>query len=152
MKQVLKRTRGFTLIEAIFVMIVVGIAFFGFGYLFGNLDQEALKADLTVLATNLAKEKIEEIAQEKADSGYAGIVSESATTVNSGSWAFSRSVQVNYVNPSDFSNSISDTGYKKVDVNVDWGGGVGESITLTTMVTNIVPSSVVGGGGFPSCP
>ena len=35
--------RGFTLIEAMLVMIVIGTAFFGFGFLFGNMDQQALK-------------------------------------------------------------------------------------------------------------
>jgi prepilin-type N-terminal cleavage/methylation domain-containing protein len=142
--RILRKARGFTLIEAVLVMIVVSIAFLGFGYLFGNLDQEALKADLTVLATKLAKEKVEEIFQEKADSGYAGITSESAATVNSGSWAFTRSIQVGYVNPADLSNAVSDTGYKKVTVDVAWGGGIGESISITTLVTDMVPSAVVG--------
>jgi len=59
--------RGFTLIEAMLVMIVIGIAFFGFGFLFGNVTQQALKADLTILATKLAREKIEEVVQTKAD-------------------------------------------------------------------------------------
>jgi len=152
MGRILRDVKGFTLIEAILVMVVVGIAFFGFGFLFGNLNQEALKADRTILATNLAKAKIEEVMQEKADSGYGSISSESVVTVNSGSWAFTREVTVSYLNPTDLSTSLSDTGYKRINVEVGWGAGAGESIEMTTMVTDMVPSAVVGSGGFPSCP
>ncbi len=149
------RNRGFTLIEAVLIMAVIGTAFFGFGYLFGNLDQEALTADLTVLATKLAREKIEEVVQTKADGGaggYALVVDEGAATVTSGSWSFTRSVDTTYVNPGDVSSSIIDTGYKKVEVVVSWGADSGESVTLTSMVTDMVPSAVSGVGGFTPCP
>ncbi len=145
--------RGFTLIEAMLVMIVIGTAFFGFGFLFGNMDQQALKADLTVLAAKLAKQKVEEVLQQKADSGYAAVSSQSPQTVASGAWQFTRAVNVSFVNPTTFANSVSDTGYKKVEVVVSWGAGAGESVSLTTLVTNMVPDDVSGGGGgFPSCP
>jgi len=143
--------RGFSLIEAVFVMMVIGIAFFGFGYLFGNVDQEALEADLTVIAGKLAKAKMEQVIQTKADSGYAAVTAESPTTVTSGNWDFTQQVNVDYVNPSDFSNSVSDTGYKKVEVVVSWGAGLGESVTLTSMVTDMVPSAV-SGSSLPPCP
>lgn len=153
MKRLLRRNRaGFTLIEAILVMIVIGIAYFGFGYLFGNVTQQALDADLTVVAAKLAREKMDEIAQTKADAGYVSVVDESPAAVSSGSWTFTRSVDTTYVNPADFSNAVSDTGYKRVDITVSWGAGVGEAVTLTTLVTDQVPSAVSGGGGFPPCP
>ncbi|HPW45610.1 MAG TPA: type II secretion system protein [bacterium] len=150
-----RNAKGFSLLESVLIMVVVGIAFFGFGYLFGNLTQEALKADLTVVAVKLSREKMEEIVQAKADggsSGYASVVSQGASSVNSGSWQFSRSVNVNYVNPSDMSQSVIDTGYKKVQVTTSWGGSAGEAVTLTTLVTDMVPSEVSGGGGFSPCP
>jgi len=143
--------KGFSLIEAVLIMMMVGSAFFGFGYLFGNVDQEALNADLTVLAAKLARERMEEIIQTKADSGYAAVVDEAAASVSSGSWNFTRSVDATYVNPSDFSNSGSDTGYKKVEITVSWGVDSGESITLTTMATNMVPGDVQG-IELPPCP
>ena len=142
---------GFSLIEAVLVMLVIASAFLGFGYLFGNLDQQALKTDLTVLATKLAKEKMEGIIQQKADAGYAAVSSEGAVVVPSGSWNFTRSVAVSYVNAADMSSSIPDTGYKKVEVLVSWGAGGGTSVRLTTLVTNMVPSAVVG-PGYPACP
>ncbi|MBT3182319.1 MAG: type II secretion system protein [Deltaproteobacteria bacterium] len=149
------KVRGFTLIEAVLIMAVVGSAFFGFGYLFGNLDQEALTADLSVLATKLAREKIEEVFQTKADGGaggYALVVDEGSATVTSGAWSFSRTVDTTYVSPGDFSPSLIDTGYKKVEVVVSWGVDAGESVTLTSMVTDMVPSAVAGAGGFTPCP
>ena len=143
--------RGFTMIEAMLVMIVIGIAFFGFGYLFGNIDQHALKADQTILATKLAREKLEEVVQQKADAGYASVVTQAPSSVTSGAWSFTRGVTVNYVNATDFSNAVTDTGYKKVVVTVAWGAGTGQSIALTTLVTDMVPSEVTG-TGFAPCP
>ena len=143
---------GFTLIEAVLIMTIIASSFLGFGYLFGNVDQEALKADLTILATKLAKERMEELIQTKADSGYAAIsVGTTSTPVTSGTWNFTRVVTVSYVNPADFSSSASDTGYKKVLITVSWGAGTGASVALTTLMTNMVPSAVVG-PGYPACP
>ena len=142
MRSLLLRNNGFSLIEAVLIMVIVGVAFFGFGFLFGNLNQTALEADLTVLATKLARVKMEEVVQVKADggaAGYSSVSSEGAVSVNSGAWSFSRSVDVSFVNPSDFSSSVLDTGYKKVVVLVSWGPDAGESISLTTLLTNIVP-------------
>lgn len=146
--------RGFSLIEAMLVMMIIGIAFFAFGFLFGNITQEAVKADLTVVATKLAREKMEEIVQQKADAGYTAVVSEAPQTVTSGGWSFTRSVVVTPVNPntSSFDEIGSDTyGYKKVVVSVSWGAGSGESVALTTLVTDMVPSAVTG-PGYPACP
>lgn len=148
----IKHLKGFTLLEAVFIIAIVGIAFFGFGYLFGNVDQEALKSDLTIVATKLARDRMDEIIQTKADSGYAAIVAESPTPVTSGVWTFTRQVSVGYVNPSDLSSSVSDTGYKKVDILVSWGAGAGSTASLTTLVSNMVPSAVVGPGLYPTCP
>ncbi len=142
--------RGFTLIESVLVIVVIGVTFLGLGYLYGNITQQALKADLTVLATKLAKEKMEELIQQKADNGYGSVVSQGAQPAASGSWNFSRSVDVSYVNPSDLSTSVTDTGYKKVVITVSWIGNGGGSAAITTMVTNMAPSEVVG-PGYPQC-
>ena len=74
--------------------------------------------------------------------------------MSSGAWLFSRSVNVTYVDSTTFADSVADTGYKKVEAVVSWGGAAGESVTLTTLVTDMVPSAIPGGGGggFPSCP
>lgn len=151
MQKMRKNNRGFSLFESVLVIVMVGVTFLAFGYVFGSIDQEALKADLTVLASKLAREKMEEVIQLKADSGYAAVSAESSTTVTSGSWQFTRQVDVEFVNPADFSSSVSDTGYKRVEVIVSWGGGSGESVTLTSLVTDMVPSAVTG-SGLPPCP
>lgn len=145
------KRRGFSLIEAVFVMALIGIAFFGFGFLFGNIDQQALKADLTIMATKLAKEEMERVIQVKADSGYAAVQSIASAPVTNGAWTFTRRVDTSWVNPADMANSGAETGYKRVDIVVSWGAQAGESITLTTLVTNMVPSAVVG-PSYPTCP
>lgn len=151
MKKKLRRKSGFTLLEAVLIMVIMAATFLAFGYLYGNIDQTALKADLTIVATKLAKEKLEEVIQTKADSGYAAVVSQAPASATAGSWSFTRAVTVTNVEPVNFNTSIPDTGYKKVDVTVSWGVGAANSIALTTLVTNMVPSSVVG-PGYPTCP
>lgn len=143
--------RGFTLLEAVLVVVFMGVSFLGLAYLFGNVTQQALKSDLSVLATKLAREKLEEVVQLKADSGYAAVTSQGPESVTSGAWSFTRQVGVQYVDPADFSASAANTGYKQVDVTVSWGGGAGRSVTLTTLVTDMVPSAVVG-TGYATCP
>lgn len=135
----IKSDKGFTLIEAVLTMVLIGIAFFSFGFLFGNIEQEALTSDLTILATKLGREKMEMLMQEKAEDGYSSIVDEAAVTVSSGNWDFERSVDTQYVNASDLSDAVINTGYMRVDVTVAWGVDAGESITLTTLMTNVTP-------------
>lgn len=151
MRSPVSRAKGFTLLEAVLIIVFVGVSFLGLSLLFGNLTQQALKSDLSVLATKLAREKMEEIVQLKADNGYAAVVSQAPATVTSGAWSFTRQVQVQYVDPADFSATAANTGYKQVDVSVAWGSGAGRSVTLTTLVTDMVPSGVVGTGYAP-CP
>jgi type II secretory pathway pseudopilin PulG len=137
-------TKGFTLLEAVLIMFIIGSAFFSFGYLFGNLDQEALDADLTVIATKVARQKLEQLIQTKADSGYAAITNSGPTTVTVGTWNFTLQVTTSSVNPSDMSASVVETGYKKVVISVSWAAGGGNSISLTTLFGNMVPSAVPG--------
>lgn len=151
MRSPLRGSRGFTLLEAVLTIVFMGVSFLGLAYLFGNVTQQALKSDLSVLATKLAREKLEEVVQVKADSGYAAVVSQAPETVASGAWSFTRQVGVQYVDPADFSASAANTGYKRVDVTVAWGSGAGRSVTLTTLVTDMVPSEVVG-TGYATCP
>lgn len=143
--------RGFTLIEALLIMTIIGASFFGLGLIFSNIDQQALSSDLTVMATQLARERMEEVIAVKASGGYSSLSSEGPTAVTSGEWDFSRSVVVSYISPSDFSTSFADTGYKRVVIQVDWGSGSGQSISLQTILTDQVPSAIVG-GGYAACP
>ncbi len=146
-----RNATGFSLLEAVLTIVFMGVSFLGLAYLFGNVTQQALKADLSVLATKLAREKLEEIVQLKADSGYAAVGNQGPETVSSGAWSFTRQVAVQYVNPADFSATAVNTGYKQVEVAVSWGSGAGSSVTLTTLVTDMVPSQVTGTGYAP-CP
>lgn len=151
---VLNRLRcedGFSLLEAALVVVFLGVSFVAIAYLYANVTQRALTADLTILATKLAHEKMEEVVQQKADGGYASVVSQAASPVQSGSWNFTRAVNVTYVNPADFSTTASDLGYKRVDVTVAWGSGAIRQVVLTTLLTNMIPSAVVGTGYTP-CP
>lgn len=131
--------KGFTLIEAIISILIIGVAFMGFGYVLSNMDQNSLTADLSVVATELARDKMEELVAQKANSGYAAVSSQAAQNITQGTWSFSRDVVVSYVDSNTLSSSGFDTGYKKVVVNVSWGAGTGSTVSLQTLLTNQVP-------------
>ena len=131
--------KGFTLIEAIISILIIGVAFMGFGYVLSNMDQSSLTADLSVVAAELARDKMEELVAQKANSGYAAVTSQASQSITQGTWDFSRDVVVSYVDANTLSASGVDTGYKKVVVNVSWGAGSGSTISLQTLFTNQVP-------------
>lgn len=150
MKNTISKNGAFTLIEAMLVMVIVAITFLGFGYLFGNISQSSITEDITIVAIKLARDKMDEVIAHKADGGYDVIASEGQTAITVGSWPFERQTAVTYINPTTFVTSGSDTGYKKVVVGVSWGVLPGQSVALTTLVGDSIPSGV--GGGYAQCP
>lgn len=135
----MKNARGFTFVEAIISILIIGASFMGFGYVLSNTTQTSLTADLSVVATGLARDKMEQVIQQKASSGYASINSQGVENLMQGAWDFTREVRVSYVDPATLSVQVADSGYKKVVVDVSWGAGLNSTISLQTLLTNQVP-------------
>lgn len=129
--------RGFTLIETILTLLIIGIGLFGIMALFQNVSSQMYHADLQVIAADFAHQKAEQLIAQKAFNGYNSIVSQPNEALTSGPHTFTRLTTVEFINPSTMALSGVDTGYKRVTVQVTWTGSPG--ITLTTLVTNQVP-------------
>lgn len=119
---------GFTFIELILIIVIVGIAIIPLVQIFTTSLKGGAEAEANTIALELAQEKMEEIRE----------LSFSTVSNSSGSFkipftSYSYQVTVSYVD-GNFSTSAPATNYKKVEVRVTHTSGV--SSTLTTVISN----------------
>jgi Tfp pilus assembly protein PilE len=123
-----KRERGFTFIELIMIIVIVGIAVVPLIQMFTTSLKGSADTEATSIAIELAQDKMEETKQL----GFAATSSTSGTFASPFT-AYSYQVTVGYADQ-NFNNSGSPTNYKKVEVKVTHTSGT--STTLTTVVSN----------------
>ena len=123
-----KREKGFTFIELIMVILIVGIAIIPLIQMFTTSLKGSADTEATSIALELAQDKMEETKQL----GFAAIASTSGTFASPFT-AYSYQVTMSYVD-SGLSSSGSPTDYKKVEIKVTHTSGT--STTLTTVVSN----------------
>jgi Tfp pilus assembly protein PilV len=122
------KNKGFTFIELIMIIVIVGIAVVPLIQMFTTSLKGSADAESNSIALELAQDKMEETKQLS----FAAIASTSGTFASPFT-AYSYQVTVGYVDQ-NFNNSGSPTNYKKVEVKVIHTSGT--STTLTTVVSN----------------
>ncbi len=136
--------KGVTLIEAVLMIAVIGAGLLGVMYVFSGGTQSSLLADQTIVASNLAKEKLEQIIADRANKGYAVTI---ATNYSDGTMPapysqYARNVTITEVDPDadsgsdDFLDPLGNSGYARVTVTVSWAGG--NSVKLETLLADYV--------------
>ncbi len=150
----MKAIEGFTLIEAVLSIAVIGVGLVGMLYAFQGSVNSSLVADQTVIATNIARETMERIIAQRdcneSGCGYAATLT-SINTSNtydenpvSGFAGFVLDSTALEVNPDDDDNSddfldaSAGSGYARVTVQVSWNNG-NRSIQLATLITDYTP-------------
>ena len=123
-----KKAKGFTFIELIMIIVIVGIAVVPLIQMFTTSLKGSADAESNSIALELAQDKMEETKQL----GFAATSSTSGTFASPFT-AYSYQVTVSYVDQ-NFAASGSATNYKKVEVKVTHTSGT--STTLTTVVSN----------------
>jgi type II secretory pathway pseudopilin PulG len=137
------------MIETIVTLAFLGIAASGILVIFGGSTGDALKADQTVVATQLAREVMEKIFADRATQGYATVLSNGANSYCSGSFGGNYSIYScaatfqevaaplgpDADNNDDFATPSAGSGYLRVTVTVSWNSG-NDSISLVTLVAN----------------
>ncbi|CAG1066289.1 hypothetical protein BAC1_01897 [uncultured bacterium] len=131
--------RGFTLIETLMVIVLMGIMGTGLVYYFAALGSSTQAQ--VVQASALGQEKLEKIFADKKDNGFNSIVSEAPTALPAPYDRFTRSVEVICVNEADLDLSAgtmpqcadTDISAKRVKVTISWQGG---SADFTTIITD----------------
>jgi len=134
-------SRGLTLIEALLTIALIGAGLIGVMYVFHGGTRASLIADQTIVASNLAQEKIEQIISDRANKGYAATI---ATNYTDGQLPgefdeFTRTVTIQEVDPDDddavddFLDASPGSGYARVTVIVAHGS---ESVKLETLIAD----------------
>jgi|GEM_PF-3717280 prepilin-type N-terminal cleavage/methylation domain-containing protein len=131
--------RGFTLIETLMVIVLMGIMGTGLVYYFAALGSSTQSQ--AVQASALGQERLERIIADKKASGFNSIIPEAPMTLPAPYDRFTRSVEVICVNETDLDLSAgtmpecadTDISAKRVKVTVSWQGG---SADFTTIITD----------------
>lgn len=135
-------SRGVTLIESVLTIGILSAGLIGVLYVFSAGTKSSLVADQTVIASNLAREKLEEIVADRANKGYATTI---ATNYSNGQLTgayseFTRTVTITEVDPDDDNNTDDfldaqvNSGYARVTVNVSFAGA--NPVILETLIAN----------------
>ncbi|MBI1909354.1 MAG: prepilin-type N-terminal cleavage/methylation domain-containing protein [Deltaproteobacteria bacterium] len=133
------KSAGFTFIEAILVVVILGFGLVGLMTLYSNIFTTSVVTDQTLTATYLANEKLEELIAQRELNGYASLATGTTTESPVASFPnFNRTTVVSFITPSgnSFIPSGVDVGYKQIAVTVT---GFGQSRLVLTFVTNWVP-------------
>ncbi len=134
----MRQSTGVTLIELVLTIVVISFGLIGVMILFENATRGVMQADLNVMATNLAHEKLEQIILDKWRDGYASVIDSGYPDENFQDEfsIFTRSTDIVEVSGSDLATQEADSGYKRVDVTVSWGGGSLQRISLSTLLAS----------------
>lgn len=127
---------GFTLIESVLALVVIGIGVFGLMNLFQGTVSNVVSTDQAIQATQLARERLERIVFDKKMNGYDFINTANYPAVESftGSFsAFTRNISILEVSDSNLTTSSNNSGYKRVTVTVAWSDS--NQVVLETLVT-----------------
>lgn len=124
------KRKGFSLVEMIIAMVVIGIAFYALISVFITVAPRNVNLEYLTKATHLAFEKMEETTVKP----FTSIVSQSATSFTGDFSQFQYQVIMNYVTAAEPDTLAGgSTSYKRVKVRT-WGGLSGV-VELTTLVT-----------------
>jgi prepilin-type N-terminal cleavage/methylation domain-containing protein len=122
-----KNTKGFTLIEMIIIIVIVGIGVVPLMNMFYGAGLSMGQSDFVTVATELAQGKMDDYIQP----GYASASSGSGT-FSAPHATYNWAATVTLVD-AGFANDAGSTTYKKVEVTVSASG---KSLTLTTVLAN----------------
>lgn len=130
--------RGFTIIELVLIIVIISVGLFGVLVLFENASRGALEADVDVIATNLAREKIERLLSDRSSFGYDYLNDSNYPVEQLYDFyqGMERTTQINEVSKIDFSTPETGSGFKLVKVTVIWGNSPRERIELSTLLSN----------------
>ncbi len=134
-----KRSRhGFSFIEALFAMLILSFGFVGILSLYSFMNANTENDEIKLVASKLASEKIEEVLANKANLGYSNVNTGTSTDLISyDNLSYSRQTDINYVDSSDLKTiSGSDTGFKRIDVTVNWSNGSSQNVSVMSLISN----------------
>lgn len=139
---------GFTLVEVIIGIVILGYAMIVVANLFGSITLSAKASEFETLASNFARAKMEDLKNRDYDSLPEGAWTPDVWTVDAqqtltqqGVLVFTRNVKISYMQTVGgvLTTSATDEGLKKVDVQVTWDErGKVREIVFTSLVSRSI--------------
>jgi len=127
----MKKNNGFTLVETVLVIIVMGITLTPFSILVVNVMQQNIKSQAWSTAVALAEGEMERVCSLP----FSDVINETSLAFSAPFSAYSHQIVVNNVTSAALNTPVSGaTNYKNVKVSVN--NIVSGNVTLTTIVTN----------------
>ncbi|MCB1213990.1 MAG: hypothetical protein KDK66_00810 [Deltaproteobacteria bacterium] len=133
-----KGTKGFTLIEGLFAVLILSFGLIGLVSIFTEMNRNSVNTALTLSASHLVSQTLEDYLAVKAQQGYGAIsVGQSSNDIVLNNQTYTIETDVYYVESGDLSTpSVSDTGYKMVEVSANWNVGGPQQVSQSTIFTN----------------
>lgn len=137
-KKLKKTQKAFSFIEAIFAMSILALGFVGIMSLYGMMNGNTENDELKMIASKFASQKIEQILSSKASVGYSNINTGTTTDqITYDDLSFQRQTSINFVDSSDLKTVAgSDTGFKRIDVTVNWNNGSNQNVSVMSLISN----------------
>jgi len=134
----LREKRGITLIELALTIVVISIGLVGIMILFENATRGIMQADMNVIASNLAHEKLEQIVLDKWRDGYDAVLDSNYPDEGFSDEfsVFTRSTDIYEVSGTDLATEEEGSGFKRVEVTVSWGEGALNRVTVPTLLAS----------------
>jgi Tfp pilus assembly protein PilV len=121
---------GFSIIETVLVMIILGVCLTPFAVLTVNVMTKNIYSQAQATAVALAEGEIERLTMTR----YSLLANEASSAFSSPFSAYNKQTTVMYVTWTALNaNSGSDTGYRNIQVQVS--NSISGNITLTTLAT-----------------
>jgi len=138
MKRGVGKSRGFTIIELLLTIIIISVGLMGIMALFENATRGAGQADLNIIASTLARDKLEQVVSDKVAYGYANLndTNYPDETFSSEFSPYSRNTAITEVAGNDLVTPEVGSGYKRVDVTVWWGAGGADRVIIPTVLAD----------------
>ena len=136
--KILRQKRGFTFVDTAIAITLISVGLFAILSIVYSSAGNSLDSHLTIMATTLAREKLEKMVFDKKMNGWASIdtVNYPATETFTGAYApFTRTVAIIKVDRDDLITERVNTNYKRITVTVSWNSGGAKSVTLETVVS-----------------
>lgn len=144
MKKRHKNQQGFSLLEVILGIVILGYAMIIMAKLFGSVTISAKASEYETLASNFARAKMEDLKNRSYDTLVDGVWTSDAWSVDTqqsltetGTLTFNRQVRVTYMKTvaGVLTTSDTDQGLKKISVKVVWPErGKNREIEYTSLV------------------
>lgn len=139
--------KGFTLIEAVLSIALIGIGIVGTLFLFQGAVRDSLIADQSVTAANIARETMDKIVSYRSANGYAAALTEISTnntydenpvTGFPGYVLDATALEVDQDdedNTDDFLDASPGSNFSRITIQVTWNNG-NNDVTLSTLIAD----------------